>query len=59
MAKEIRVHLREGIWGDGYACDHAAVDPKKAGDVVLCQKCSDAVARGANIAKMEESGARR
>jgi hypothetical protein len=54
VGKEIPVYPRQGIWGSGYACEHPGADPKKAGEVVLCEKCRDAVDNGAKIVKMKE-----
>jgi hypothetical protein len=52
--KEIRVYPRDGIWGSGYACDHAGVDPKEADDIVLCKECAAAREAGAEIVKMKD-----
>jgi hypothetical protein len=58
MATKILVYPHQGLFFNGYQCEHAAVEPKNEGDVVLCVECSDAVDAGAKIVKRKEQSVR-
>jgi hypothetical protein len=58
MATKIFVYPHQGLFFNGYQCEHAAVEPKNEGDVVLCAGCSDVVEAGAKIVKRKEQPVR-